>query len=348
MTTTSTFNTENYVHILSQEAERPFSFCGTTREDFEEWRSRFKAHLLALIGIDLIRRRGLCPLEPVCLQKETLDCCVREEWTIQTEPGFHLPFYLLKPLDAASPRPLVITCHGHNPGGHQLYVGICASEKDRLYMQEGNRDVAVQAVKQGYITIAPAARAMGVLMRPRDIQAGLRNSCLQMQRRAILFGRTLIGERVWDVSRLLDFALSRDDINPKQVGITGNSGGGKVAIYAAACDERITISATSSHFGVYQYSIGSVEHCICNFEPGLLESAELYDVAGLIAPRPFLAVVGDSDPNHPADGARLASERVKKIYAAAGVPDRHELHVIPGGHRFYKETVWPFFRSHWN
>src|SRR5690606_2536943 len=163
-----------------------------------------------------------------------------------------------------------------------------------------------------------------------------------MQIRLIPFGRTLVGDRVWDVMRLIDYARTRPEVDAGRIAITGNSGGGKVSIYAAALDERIKVAVPSSHFGVYEHSIGSREHCPCNFEPGLLADAELYDVAGLIAPRPFLAVVGSRDQNHPLDGARIAIERVKALYRAAGAQERCALAVPEGGHRYYKDVAWPF------
>ena len=74
----------------------------------------------------------------------------------------------------------------------------------------------------------------------------------------------------------------------------------------------------------------------------------MYDVAGLIAPRPFCAIAGREDKIFPIASAREAFDRLKRIYEVAGVPDRCELFVGEGGHRYYKEGAWPFIRKRFN
>jgi len=71
----------------------------------------------------------------------------------------------------------------------------------------------------------------------------------------------------------------------------------------------------------------------------------MYDIAGLIAPRPLLAVNGRDDPIFPIAATREAFGHVQAIYSAFGVPERCELYVGDGGHRYYKERVWSFVRE---
>ena len=66
--------------------------------------------------------------------------------------------------------------------------------------------------------------------------------------------------------------------------------------------------------------------------PGILQLGEMYDVAGLIAPRPFCAIAGAEDPIFPIDETRFAYRKLREIYEVAG----------QGGHRFYKDGAWPF------
>ena len=62
----------------------------------------------------------------------------------------------------------------------------------------------------------------------------------------------------------------------------------------------------------------------------------------LIAPRYLLAVAGRNDPIFPIHHTKAAFAQLAAVYRAAGVPDRCELYVGDGGHRYYKERVWPF------
>ena len=58
---------------------------------------------------------------------------------------------------------------------------------------------------------------------------------------AIILGRTLIGERAWDVMRAIDVLSYFKELDLDV--ITGNSGGGTASFYSACLDERIKISA---------------------------------------------------------------------------------------------------------
>ena len=130
----------------------------------------------------------------------------------------------------------------------------------------------------------------------------------------LLPGRTPIGERVWDMSRLLDWALENLAIDSRRIAITGNSGGGTVSLFAAACDTRFGVAVPGSYLNTFTGSIGSIRHCDCNYIPGILRLGEMYDVAGLIAPRPFCAIAGEADPIYPIEKARYAYKKLRQIY----------------------------------
>ncbi len=76
--------------------------------------------------------------------------------------------------------------------------------------------------------------------------------------------------------------------------------------------------------------------------PGILRLGEMHDVAGLIAPRHFLAVTGRDDAIFPIAHTETAFAQLAKVYEALAVPKRCELYVGDGGHRYYKERVGSF------
>ena len=339
------FTSDNYVHTLTAETHRVFACRAETESDLIHWQRSFRPHLRAMLGLGQIAARGLCDLNPRQISVETLADHIREEWLIQTEPGFDLPFYLLRPVGGPdNPRPLVLTPHGHGKAGKRTYAGLYDNEEDRLSIVEGERDIALQAVREGYVAIAPDMRAFAGLRRKEEIDKDATSSCRTLQMHALLFGRTLIGERVWDIGRLIDFAATRPDVDAGRVVITGNSGGGTISVFAAACDERITVAVPGSYFCTFEHSIGSIYHCECNYVPGILAVAEMYDVAGLIAPRPFMAVAGREDPIFPYEAVQFAYARLRRIYEVAGATDQCQLSTGEAGHRYYKAGVWPFVR----
>jgi poly(3-hydroxybutyrate) depolymerase len=345
MTAGPAYDAERHFRTLYDRARGEFAFHPGAVTDWRTWQQAFRPRLRAALGLDrmaadLANHRPTAELAG----SEDLGDHVREQWRLWVEPTAPLPFYLLLPKGVSGRMPLVLTPHGHNEP--HLYVGIARDDAERRSITEGDRDIAVQAVREGYLALAPTARAFGDTRTAADGQENRTQSCRTEFLHGLLVGRTVVGERVWDISRLLDWALARGGVDPARVAITGNSGGGTVALFAAACDERLAVCVPGSYFCTFRGSIGAIHHCDCNYVPGILQLGEMDDVASLIAPRPFCAVNGRDDPIFPLAEAQAAFERLRRVYAAAGVPDRCELYVGDGGHRYYRAGAWPFIRRH--
>jgi len=344
MSDASTFDSEAHYEALYRSTPREFPFKATAPEELRAWQEEFRPRLRDALGLtnmerDLARHRPRAE----CVQTAYMGDHVREKWYLWTEPYVPLPFWLLSPKDKSGKLPVVLTPHGHNHPG--IYVGIALDEQQQKSIAEGERDIAVQAVREGYLAIAPTARGFGETRTSADRKEEKLSSCRTRLMHGLLVGRTPIGERVWDISRLIDWAVERDDADASRIAITGNSGGGTVSLFAAACDERIAIAVPSCYFCTFAGSIGSIFHCDCNYVPGILRLGEMYDVAGLIAPRPFCAIAGKEDGIFPIDHVREAFSQLERLYEVAGVPDRCELFVGEGGHRYYAAGAWPFIRK---
>lgn len=333
---------DNYVATLAGEIGREFAFGATSQREVEQWQTAFRSKLEDVLGLRAIAARGISDLAPIRLGQETLPDHIREEWSLTSEPGCQVPFFLLRPLAQDGPLPVVITPHGHGKAGKATYAGIANTPEEALQIDEGERDIALQAVRQGYIALAPDMRGFASTRLSQDAAADKTSSCRTMQMHALLFGRTLIGERVWDMRRLVDFAESQPSMDAGKIVMTGNSGGGTVTLFAGALDPRIGIVIPSCYFSTFAGSIGALHHCECNYVPGMLQLGEMADVAGLIAPRPFLAVAGREDPIFPIAAVEEGFRHLQHIYETVGFQDRCELYVGDGGHRYYKARVWPF------
>jgi len=151
-----------------------------------------------------------------------------------------------------------------------------------------------------------------------------------------------MGERVWDMRRIIDWAVQLPEVDRRGILMMGNSGGGMVTIFTAACDERVSVAVPSCSFAPTASQAGYIFHCDCNMVPGLIEIGGLPGVAGLIAPRHFLAVNGRTDPLFSQAEIERAVSQVRTLYTAAGVPDRCQHRWGKNGHRFYKDLMWPF------
>lgn len=341
----SRYDAVRHFATLYNSVPRAFAFHAATMAEWQVWRDAFRPRLRAALGLDNMAH-DLAAHTPHAemAASEDMGDYVRESWHLWVEPTVPLPFYLLKPKGAHGRLPLVLTPHGHNHP--HIYAGIARTEQEKTSIQMGDRDVAVQAVREGYLALAPTTRAFGETRTAADQAADATHSCRIELMHGLLVGRTPIGERVWDVERLIDWALARPDVDGRRIAITGNSGGGTISLFAAACDTRIAVAVPSCYFCTFQGSIGSIYHCDCNYVPGIMRLGEMYDVAGLIAPRPFLAIAGKDDEIFPIEHVRYAFARVQRVYAVAGVPDLCQLYVGDGGHRYYKSGSWPFIRTH--
>ena len=99
--------------------------------------------------------------------------------------------------------------------------------------------------------------------RPSE-QRTLERTCDHASMTALLLGRTMIGERVWDVSRAIDALEEFPEIDTSRIGCMGNSGGGTITFYATCLDGRISIAMPSCSICTLRDSIASVDHCADN------------------------------------------------------------------------------------
>ena len=335
-------NVSSYLSRLYSEHRRQFSFQGDDPGRFAQWQQDARPALRELIGLKNIASQVGKHDQIVHVDDETnADGYTRRKGWIETEPDVRIPFWLLKP-KGAGPFPLALLPHGHDKIGHDTYAGVFHDEDHKQQTLANDRSVAVQAVSRGFLAIAPATRGLGVDGVPDLTGRHGERDCRSQLMHCLLAGRTAIGERVWDLSRLLDWATTLPEVDSRQTLMMGNSGGGMATLYTAACDERITIAVPSCSFTTITSPEGRIYHCDCNMVPGLLTWGDLYDVAGLIAPRWLLAVNGRRDKLHRAASIERAAARARMIYKAAGHPTRFEHRWGPEGHRFYSDLMWPF------
>lgn len=302
------------------------------------WRARAKETLSDLLGIPEIEKHRTVPVMQVELNRVDEEIGCREiRFRFVTEEQVTVPCHLLIPKDAHGPLPVVLCLQGHSKGMH-ISLGRPKYPGDEETCHGGDRDFAVRAVKEGICAVAIEQRCFGEC---GGTEKG--PDCRQAAMRAILLGRTLIGERVWDISRCIDVLCERftDYIDPNRVMCMGNSGGGTATIYAAAMDERIKIAIPSCAVCTYADSIGAMLHCECNFVPGVVKAFDMGDLCAMTAPRSLVVVSGARDPIFPLDGAKACVALGQKMYDALGVPDAIAHVVGDGEHRFYANDAWP-------
>jgi dienelactone hydrolase len=224
-------------------------------------------------------------------------------------------------------------------------VGVAGDDEETPIPAEGDRDFAIGCLRRGVAALAIEQRSLGERAERLQPRRSWHNACHDAAMRALLLGRTLLAERVYDVDRAIDFLVARGGFDRARVGVLGNSGGGTVALWAAALLPRVGFVMPGCAFCTLAGSIAAIHHCADNYVPGLALVADLPDVLGLFAPRPAVVIAGKNDPLFPLPEVRRGFDRLSAIYRAAGAPDRVKLVIGPEGHRFYADLGWKAARG---
>lgn len=234
----------------------------TQWEDRESWEERAQ---VIREGI----RKGLStdhwpadefPFRPIIREARKMDGYQVENIAIESFPGFYITGNLYRPSEYSGKIPAILSPHGH--------------WEDRRFMDEVQKRAAVLA-RMGSIVFVYDMIGYG-----ESVQVDHRiDDALILQ--------------TWNSKRVLDYLISREDVDPDRIGITGASGGGTQSFLLTALDPRITVSVpvvmVSAHF------FGG---CVC--ESGLPihrspdHQTNNVEIAALAAPRPML-VISDGD-----------------------------------------------------
>lgn len=308
-------------------------------KDFYLWQAQVRQKLGQLLG-DMPTER--CDLQIRVEWEKEWDTFTEKRIIYRSEEYVDIPCHLWIPKGTKRPCPVVICLQGHTTGMH-ISMGRAIYPPDEAFISSGDRDLAVQAVKNGYAALSLELRGFGELRSEAHMkmipQATV--SCEYSAGSANLLGRTLIGERVWDISRAVDLLETFPEIDAKKILLTGNSGGGTAAYYAACIEPRITMTVPSSSVCSFGHSIVGKRHCSCNYIPGIAKYFDMGDLACLIAPRPLVIVAGVKDHGFSVEGSREAADVAKKIYARVGAQDQFCYIEGPEGHRYYADLSWP-------
>jgi cephalosporin-C deacetylase-like acetyl esterase len=162
-------------------------------------------------------------------------------------------------------------------------------------------------------------------------------------------GYTPGGVEAWNAIRAVDYLLTRPEVDPDRIGITGRSGGAATSWYAGALDSRLKVVAPIMGLGTYEQHVHNKTHalhCDCMFPINIYGQDGIHQAA-LIAPRPLLMGHGSKDVLFP--GYLEVERGLKTLYASYGHPDRFESVVVDTGHAdsdFLREKVVRWFDRH--
>ena len=332
-----------YSRLRHQNAPLRFRFDATTASATRAWQRKLRLKLRDLLGGF---PETAVALSPRVVETKDLGSYTREKIYFTSREGMEVLAYLLKPKATAGKVPVMVCVPGHGRGVDDI-VGIDEKGQQRTEKLGYQADFAIQFVEQGLAALAIEPLAFGHRRDPVNAAKGPNNnSCQPSAGAALLFGETMIGWRAYDVMRAIDYIETRKDLDAKRVGCVGISGGGTCTLFASALDTRIQAAMISGYLCTFKDCILSLAHCMDNYVPGILNWAEMSDVAGLIAPRPLFVETGEQDKIFPLAGFEEAYAATKKVYAVFGVSEALGREVHPGAHSFHGVKGVPFIADY--
>lgn len=164
----------------------------------------------------------------------------------------------------------------------------------------------------------------------------------------------LVGEffgmwRAWDIIRGLDYLLTRPEIDPRHIGMTGNSGGGTMTTWTWAVEPRLTMAAPSCFVTSF---LNNLENELPadneQYPPGVV-GAGLDHADFLIAraPEPVI-LLGQNLDYFDRRGLREAHREITDFYRVLGAGKKSALFIGPTYHGYSshnQEAMVAFFRK---
>jgi dienelactone hydrolase len=333
----------NLLFALYQPAGAPLRFAAQTPEAARAWQETTRAELRKTVGfLDLPQ----APLEPQVIESVDKGDYTREKILLRTSPWSVMPVYLLKPKGAAGKLPVVLAFHGHGYGVKDI-VGLWEDGSERDTPDGYHKDFGVALCRRGFLVAAPEISCFGERQGDYsylDTRIGqeVPYTCHHTAGLAFALGGSVVGLRVQDGIRLVDYLETRPDADVARLGAMGISGGGMHTFYSTAIDTRIRACVVSGYYCSYRYSIFGMAHCPCNNIPGIHRFGEIYDLVGLVAPRPMLVEAGTRDPIFPISGVEESVARGRQIYHLFGAEDRLETDYFEGRHQISGARAYDF------
>lgn len=320
------YSTLSYLRNVREGLKPALAFSAETIQEWRKWHNELRQKLTELLGGFPEEK---CSPNAEVMEEVKTNGYVRQKVVFDTEPSVSVPAYVLIPEEKAQKGKMkaLLCLHGHGRGKDDL----CSIAKDDVerqrFIRPLNYDYAVQFVKRGYFVLAPDARCFGE--RGAD---GM--TCTWAFTSGLLMGKILVGMRVWDAIRAIDYLQSRPEVDKDRIGCVGLSWGGTHTIYTSALDERVKVAVVSGYFSDFRDVLIERGCCPCQYVPNILKYADLPDIVSLIAPRPLLIENGKWDPLYTLEIVQREYRKVEKVYQLLGVPEKVDIDLFDGAHMF--------------
>ena len=262
-----------------------------------------------------------------------------EKIIFESRPDFLVTANLYVPKGRTFPLPSVVGSCGHSVNGKAA---------------EAYQSFAQGLARQGYVVLIFDPIGQGERLQFADaslksrVGAGVHEHLLAGNQQ-FLAGEFFGSWRAWDGIRALDYLLSRTEVDPQRVGITGNSGGGTMTMWLCGLEPRWTMAAPSCAVTTFRRNFSNelptdTEQC-----PPLVlrHGLDHADFLAAMAPKPVIILAAEKD-YFDVRGAIEAYERLQPIYRWLGAESNIRLFIGPNEHGYTqpnREAMYGFFNE---
>ncbi|MBX9627654.1 MAG: prolyl oligopeptidase family serine peptidase [Gemmataceae bacterium] len=320
----------------------------TTRAEWEAKRPELRRQFLDMVGLDPLPEKT--PLKATVTGTHEVGGVAIEKLHFQSRPGLYVTGNLYRPNASGGREPPDPPSGGSRPplAGKKLpaILYVCGhANKGRDGNKTAYQDHPRWFASNGYVCLAIDTLQLGEVA--GDHHGTYRLGKWWWHSR----GYTPAGVECWNGIRALDYLVSRPDVDPDKLGVTGISGGGATTVWVAAADDRVKVAVPVSGMSDLEDYVSNQVingHCDCMFGYNLYRW-EWSTILGLFAPKPLLFANSDADPIFPMPGNRRIAARLRKLYELFGAADKFEEYVSPGGHAYrpdLRKAVFAFINKH--
>ncbi len=320
-----------------------------TIEEWKQKRPRLYQEYMDMLGLWPIPEKT--PLMATKTGEVEAHGVVVENIHFQSKPGLYVTANVYRARNDKSKRPAIVYVCGH-------------SSKGRDGNKSAYQDHGFWFANNGYVCIVLDTLQLGEIPGVHHGTFGQpwRHLASQERKRLELpefenrfwwhaIGYSPAAVECWNGIRAIDYLLTRPDVDPDKIGVTGISGGGAATFWIAAADERVKVAVPVSGMSDLESYVKNKVingHCDCMF----LYNTYQWDwttIAALVAPRPLLFANSDNDPIFPMDGNRRIIAKLRKIYGMYDKPNLVDDYISSGGHAYRPDlrvAVFKFLNKH--
>ncbi|MGI9542547.1 MAG: alpha/beta hydrolase family protein [Cyclobacteriaceae bacterium] len=268
-------------HWTEDEANLKMQAFAQSWHDQTSWEMRAKRVKQGLIeGMKLNQMPKIDGnFNPIIRNTRTMDGYLVENIAIESFPGFYITGNLYRPVEAPDKAAAILSPHGH--------------------MQD-------KRLKEDVQTRCAVLARMGAIVFAYDMVGYAESKQVTHDIPIALVLQT------YNSKRVLEYLLSRPDVDPNRIGMTGGSGGGTQTFMLTAIDDRIKVSVPAVQVSAHFFG-----GCVCESGMPVHRSTDHQtnnvEVAALCAPRPLLLISNGADWTR--NTPRIEYPYIQKVYA---------------------------------